>query len=147
MKAYGKPVDYNGNYYPGGQALGGKTIYWPALTPLPGYSTNLYISSSSSGKITETFDAPFACNHGDMGGPASVVDDTVEGYGRPVRRTAMLGLIEGGNEAPLGTDILQFIAAPTRDFIIANMIVETPPLIVLIARVAARLGCPRRGGA
>ena len=60
-----------------------------------------------------------------------MIEDTVDPYGRSVRRTAMLGLIEGGNRyIPLATDILQFISAPTRDFIIANMIVETPPLAI-----------------
>jgi len=131
LQGYGQVLDYKGKVYSAGQAFGGQTIYWPTLVPLPWLSTNLYISSSSSGKLTEAFYAPFACYFNDMGGPVSVIEDTVDPYGRSVRRTAMLGLIEGGNRyIPLATDILQFISAPTRDFIIANMIVETPPLAI-----------------
>jgi hypothetical protein len=49
----------------------------------------------------------------------------------------MLGVIRGGNASiPLATEILQFIAAPTRDFIIANMIVETPPLAITADQVS-----------
>ncbi|MEI6343055.1 MAG: trypsin-like serine protease [Verrucomicrobiota bacterium] len=137
LQGYGKPMDYNGKYYPGGQALGGQTIYWPAIAPIPGYSTNLYIGSSSFGKITETFNAPFAAYFGDTGGPASVVEDTVDGYGRAVKRTAMLGLMDGGNpNVPLATCILQLTSAPTRDFILANMIVETPPLTITSDQVS-----------
>jgi hypothetical protein len=92
LKGYGQVRDYTGKVYSEGQAFGGQTIYWPAIAPIPGYSTNLYIGSSSFGKITETFNAPFAAYFGDTGGPASVVEDTVDGYGRAVNRTAMLGM-------------------------------------------------------
>jgi hypothetical protein len=137
LQGYGKPMDYNGKYYPGGQALGGQTIYWPAIAPAPGYSTNLYIGASSFGKFTATFYAPFACYFGDVGGPASVVEDTVDGYGRAVKRTAMLGLMFGRNpDIPLSTSILQLTSAPTRDFILANMIVETPPLTITSDQVS-----------